>query len=185
MNRGLQVKAKFESYLGQFVYGAIDGSVTTFAIVAGAAGANLSNNIIIILGIANLVADGFSMGASAYLSAKSKRDLRKRDNDQHDHDHGETPVGDGLATFIAFVIVGFIPVLVYVIAAILGLPESDGLFAVAAFITAAVFMSIGVLKAGVTKTNPLIEGLETLLLGGIAAGLAYLLGNVLAKALGA
>jgi vacuolar iron transporter family protein len=175
------MKAGFEKYLGQFVYGAIDGSVTTFAVVAGAAGANLNNKVVIILGIANLVADGFSMGASAYLSAKSKRDLKKRDGNSLDH--GETPIGDGAATFVAFVAVGFIPVLVYVVAELIGIGQSDGIFTAAAFITAATFYSIGVLKANVTKTNPIIEGLETLLLGGIAAVLAYLLGDVLANAL--
>ncbi|MGH8978267.1 MAG: VIT1/CCC1 transporter family protein, partial [Acidimicrobiia bacterium] len=49
------------SYLRDLVYGAIDGTVTTFAVVAGVRGASLEATILVILGIANLVADGFSM----------------------------------------------------------------------------------------------------------------------------
>jgi VIT1/CCC1 family predicted Fe2+/Mn2+ transporter len=54
-----------------FVYGATDGAVTTFAIVAGVVGASLSPSIILILGIANLIADGFSMAIGNYLSIKT------------------------------------------------------------------------------------------------------------------
>src|SRR3989338_8608795 len=64
-------------YLEDFVYGANDGIITTFAVVAGAAGALLSPGIIIILGIANLLADGFSMGASNLLALRSGRDFVK------------------------------------------------------------------------------------------------------------
>ena len=64
---------KFQDYLGEFVYGGIDGSVTTFAVVAGSAGAGLESSIIIILGFANLIADGFSMSVGAYLSTKSEK----------------------------------------------------------------------------------------------------------------
>lgn len=62
----------FQEYLGEFVYGGIDGSVTTFAVVAGAAGAELSLSVVLILGFANLLADGFSMSVGAYLSTKSE-----------------------------------------------------------------------------------------------------------------
>jgi|RhiMethySRZTD1v2_1073278.scaffolds.fasta_scaffold420171_1 vacuolar iron transporter family protein len=54
-----------------FVYGATDGAVTTFAIVAGVIGASLSPSIIMILGMANLIADGFSMAVGNYLSIKT------------------------------------------------------------------------------------------------------------------
>ena len=65
---------KLQEYLREFVYGGIDGAVTTFAVVAGGFGANLDPGILIILGFANLLADGFSMSVGAYLSAKSERD---------------------------------------------------------------------------------------------------------------
>lgn len=60
------------SYLRDWVYGGIDGSVTTFAIVTGVGGASLSSRIILILGIANLLADGFSMAASNYLGTRTE-----------------------------------------------------------------------------------------------------------------
>ncbi|XWN31581.1 MAG: VIT1/CCC1 transporter family protein [Devosia sp.] len=59
------------SYTGDWIYGGFDGTVTTFAVVAGVAGASLSPKITLILGVANLVADGFSMAAGAYLSTKA------------------------------------------------------------------------------------------------------------------
>lgn len=67
-----------DSYLRDFVYGAIDGTVTTFAVVSGVAGAGLSTGVIIVLGMANLVGDGFSMAASNYLGTKTEDELRKK-----------------------------------------------------------------------------------------------------------
>ncbi|MEM9292245.1 MAG: VIT1/CCC1 transporter family protein [Acidobacteriota bacterium] len=66
------------SYLKDFVYGAIDGAVTTFAIVSGVAGAQLASSVVIILGIANLLADGFSMAVSNYLGTRSEAQQRER-----------------------------------------------------------------------------------------------------------
>ena len=60
--------------LGDFVYGATDGAVTTFAIVAGVIGASLEPAIVLILGFANLFADGFSMAVGNYLGTKSQRE---------------------------------------------------------------------------------------------------------------
>lgn len=66
------------NYLRDWIYGGIDGAVTTFAIVAGVVGANLSSNIIIVLGLANLLADGFSMAAGNYSGTKAEVDEVKR-----------------------------------------------------------------------------------------------------------
>ena len=63
-----------QSYLRDWVYGGIDGTVTTFAIVAGVVGARLSPRVILILGVANLIADGFAMAASNYLATRSERE---------------------------------------------------------------------------------------------------------------
>ena len=65
---------RFEKYLPEVVYGSMDGIVTTFAVVAGSSGADLTINIILILGISNLLADGLSMSIGSYLSKKSERD---------------------------------------------------------------------------------------------------------------
>ncbi|MEZ6068686.1 MAG: VIT1/CCC1 transporter family protein [Pirellulales bacterium] len=61
------------SYLRDFVYGAMDGTVTTFAVVSGVAGAGLPRGVAIVLGMANLLADGFSMAVGNYLSTKTAR----------------------------------------------------------------------------------------------------------------
>src|SRR5262245_36078577 len=63
------------SYLGDFILGAFDGAVTTFAIVAGAAGAGLSNRVALILGLANVLADGLSMAAGNFLRARSDQQM--------------------------------------------------------------------------------------------------------------
>lgn len=65
-------------YLRDLVYGAIDGTVTTFAVVAGVSGAKLSITIVIILGLANLLADGFSMAVSNYLGTRAEEQLREK-----------------------------------------------------------------------------------------------------------
>ena len=62
------------NYLRDWVYGGFDGAITTFAVVAGVAGANMSSRIVIILGVANLLADGLSMAASNYSGTKSEVD---------------------------------------------------------------------------------------------------------------
>lgn len=62
---------KKTSYLRDWVYGGIDGAVTTFAVVSGVAGAELATGVTLILGLANLIADGFSMAASNYLGTQS------------------------------------------------------------------------------------------------------------------
>lgn len=66
------------SYLRDFVYGAVDGAVTTFAVVAGVAGARLDETVVIILGTANLLADGFSMAVSNFLGSRAERQERER-----------------------------------------------------------------------------------------------------------
>jgi len=66
------------SYLRDWIYGGIDGAVTTFAIVAGVVGAELSAGIVLVLGVANLLADGFSMAASNYSGTKAEIDDYER-----------------------------------------------------------------------------------------------------------
>ena len=66
------------NYIRDWIYGGIDGAVTTFAVVSGVAGAALSPMIVLILGFANLVADGFSMAASNFLGTRAELDDYKR-----------------------------------------------------------------------------------------------------------
>ena len=67
------------SELEDVIYGAIDGTVTTFAVVAGVAGAGLSPSIVLILGFANLFGDGFSMAASDFASKQSKKEYFEKE----------------------------------------------------------------------------------------------------------
>lgn len=71
----LREKGRRSQYLADAVLGATDGIVTTFAVVAGAAGAHLSSGIVLIMGFANLLADGFSMAVGNYLGARSQQDF--------------------------------------------------------------------------------------------------------------
>ena len=62
-----------QSYLKDMVYGGIDGTITTFAVVSGVVGAELAPGIVVILGLANLVADGFSMAVSNFLGTRAEQ----------------------------------------------------------------------------------------------------------------
>src|SRR5271155_5709633 len=62
------------NYLRDWVYGGIDGTVTTFAIVAGVVGAHLLPHVILMLGSANLIADGFAMAAGNYLATRAEHE---------------------------------------------------------------------------------------------------------------
>lgn len=81
-------------YLREWVYGGIDGVVTTFAIVAGVTGASLSPVIVVILGLANLIGDGFSMAAGAYSSAKADIDNYERLRKVEEHHIDKNPDGE-------------------------------------------------------------------------------------------
>lgn len=82
------------SYLGDFVLGAVDGAITTFAIVAGAAGAGLSNGVVLVLGLANVLADGLSMAAGNYLKARSDQQLLARFRRMEEMHIEHTPEGE-------------------------------------------------------------------------------------------
>src|SRR3989338_6106027 len=103
-----KLKRAERKYLPDFVYGGIDGAITTFAVVAGAIGASLNSSIILILGFANLFADGFSMAVSNYLSTKSRNDLSRLAKKSPE---GKRPFKSAIATFISFVLIGLIPLL--------------------------------------------------------------------------
>ncbi len=102
------MKPVLKRYISEFVYGAVDGTVTTFAVVAASAGAGISSAIILVLGAANLIADGFSMGASAYLAASAEHDESARNTSKR-----ASPKIIGFMTFAAFVAVGSVPVIPY------------------------------------------------------------------------
>lgn len=171
-----KIKQHFEDYLSEFVYGGIDGAVTTFAVVAGATGAGFSLQVILVLGFANLIADGFSMSVGSYLSKKSEIELMvKRKESIKDQ---PSPVINGLTTYLSFFLFGLVPLLVYAVDWVLEL-NSNNLFLLSVISTALAFFGIGLLKSRVAKTPVIRAVLETVLLGLIAAIFAYVLGDVL------
>ena len=155
-------------YLPDLVYGANDGIITTFAVVFGVVGAALSERVILILGFANLLADGFSMGASNYLARRSNVETTEP-NDRTD------ALRHGAATTVGFVLAGVIPLVAYLIP----IPDAARLPA-AIGLTAAALFGVGASRSLVTKRGFLRSGGEMLLVGSLAAFVAYAIGALVA-----
>ncbi len=213
-----------QGVLRDVVYGGIDGSVTTFAIVAGVAGAGLSPFVIIALGLANVLADGFSMAAGNYSGTKAELDNIRRlraveerhielypDGEREEvreilaqkglaghvledatdavtanrenwiammleGEYGMGPIEPhpmraALATFCAFLFAGMIPLLPFLFGV-------DRAFALSAWMTGAVFFAIGALKSIWSLAPWWRSGVETLMIGGVAASIAYGVGTL-------
>ncbi|MFD0914824.1 VIT1/CCC1 transporter family protein [Pseudahrensia aquimaris] len=211
------------SLLKDFVYGGIDGTVTTFAVVAGVQGAGLQTNVILILGIANVLADGFSMAVGNYSGNKAESDDTARIRAIEKRHIKEVPDGEkaevreilaskglsgvaleqaveeitkdedswinimltdeygrstveaspwktALATFVAFLVCGIVPLLPFLI----GLNDPFFSSAVAA---GAVFFGIGMMKSFWSLAAWWRSGLETLLIGALAATIAFQAGK--------
>lgn len=156
------------------VYGANDGIITTFAVVAGVSGAKLAASIIVILGIANLIADGISMGVSDYLGARAEQDYHEHRGLESDTE----PVWHtGLMTFVSFVIAGSVPLLPYFFALIFGIDLASPLL-ISCLGTGVALFLVGVARTLVTKGSWWRNGLQVLMVGAAAAGVAYFLGDV-------
>ncbi|AXI49213.1 hypothetical protein C1J03_24135 (plasmid) [Sulfitobacter sp. SK012] len=206
------------------IYGGIDGTVTTFAIVAGVEGAGLPHNIILALGLANILADGFSMAASNYSGTKAELDDRKRIiqiEERHiaQHPEGEfeelrqilqrrglsgellhqttqeisqsrenwiglmltdeyglarddpEPMRAALATFAAFLLAGSVPLIPFLL-------SLQNAFVTSILATLFTFFIIGAAKSRWSLAKWWRSGTETLLIGGIAALLAYFVGGL-------
>ncbi len=157
--------------LPDLVYGANDGIITTFAVVSGVVGANLAPEVVLILGFANLFADGVSMGASNYLAKRSRSD-------------GEAPMShrsaayDGAVTLISFVLIGAIPLLAYILA------PSSWRFRATIVLTGLTLFGVGAMRSTVTQHRWWRAGLEMLLVGASAAGIAYAIGALLSRIVG-
>jgi len=172
-------KGVIRKYLSEFVYGGIDGSITTFAVVAGAIGAALSPAIVLILGFANLLADGFSMATSNYLAVKSEKELHFRHKDYKLYSKsGKHPLKSAAATFTSFVVIGFIPLLSFVLATFSDYFEANKVEYSILF-TALAFILVGSVKGEIVKKHPVRSAIETLLIGSLAALLAFLVGYFL------
>lgn len=220
-----RIAASNHNYIRDFIYGGVDGAVTTFAVVSGVAGAELATKVVLILGFANLVADGFSMAASNFLGTRAEIDDYRR-LEKIEYRHIEVaPEGEreeirqiyrekgfegeelekavelitsnndrwvktmlmeeyGLpsgirspwlaagSTFSAFLVCGLVPLIPY----LLGWGSS---FLVACVMTGITFFLIGSFKSRWSTAGWLRSGLETFLVGALAAGLAYGVGVLL------
>lgn len=224
-------------HISDFVFGATDGCVTTFAVVAGAIGASLSPAIILILGFANIFADGLSMAASNYLATKANKEhiarVRKKEEWAIEHmtdkekqdirdiyakkgfkeemleeivriitarrkvwvdtmmreevglieDEGKRPIDAALSSFVGFIVIGLIPLIPFIFMNFLTLPSISEarmnalLYSVISAIVA--FFLIGIIKGRVVEKPLIMSGTITLLIGGMAATVAYLIGHLL------
>ena len=153
-------------YLRDMIYGALDGVITTLAVVSGTSGAQLGARVGVILGIANLAADGLSMGASNYLGLKSELEQTGTSV------AAEQPWRHGLATIAAFVVVGAVPLLGYAIA---NLAVANALLV--ALATAVVTLAVvGGLRARFVAKPVWKSALEMVAIGATASLLAYGIG---------
>jgi len=158
-------------YLPEVIYGANDGIVTTFAVVAGVAGAALDPAIVLVLGAANLFADGFSMGMSNFLSRRSEADYRTAQGTAAD-DGDKSPSSTALVTFGAFVVAGGFPLLPYLFVV-------RPLFPVSVVVTGLAFFVVGASRSLVTDRGWHVNGGEMFVVGMTAATVAYVVGNLL------
>jgi VIT1/CCC1 family predicted Fe2+/Mn2+ transporter len=218
-------------YVGDLVYGGLDGVVTTFAVVSGVVGASLGSQVILILGFANLLADGFAMASGAYLSTKSEAEYYHREEERErwevdNYPDGERaelleiyrqrgyseeeagqlvaiqsrdperwvkammvdelsmlpderkPLTSAGATLAAFVLAGSLPLLAY-FAGIFWTIPSQAAFRASVVLTGIALFSLGAAKVFVTHRNPVRSGLEMLVVGGLAATAAYIVGALL------
>lgn len=186
---------KFDpSLLKAAVYGANDGIVTTFAVMAGVVGANLSPAIVIILGFANLFADGISMGLGDYLGERSERQLRALNGGrqcqlyrrfgipcENDEYHG--PIwATGLMTFCSFLVAGFFPILPFVLAA--GFKLDINQFAFSLLTAAIILFLVGASRTKFMGGRWYYNGFEMLTVGMLAAGVAYFIGMITKQFIG-
>jgi vacuolar iron transporter family protein len=160
-------------YIRDLVYGANDGIITTFAVVSGVAGGQLSQLAVLVVGTANLAADGVSMGVGNYLAIRADERAREADGLPELERH---PWKHGLATLLAFVAAGAIPLAPYVVTA----PSVQQL-QISTMLTFGALFALGAARALVTRDRWWQTGLETLALGAFVAGAAYGAGRLVAS----
>ncbi|MFQ5476382.1 MAG: VIT1/CCC1 transporter family protein [Nitrosopumilus sp.] len=216
-------------HFDDFIYGSIDGAVTTFAIVAGVVGAGLSPGIILILGFANLFADGFSMAAANYQASKAKNEFieMKRKQEEWEIDNLEeeerneirdiykekgfkdelleevvriitsrrkvwvdtmmkeelgliedekNPLDSSVSTFVGFNLIGLIPLIPFIVFMAIGIELNSEAFVYSTTSVLAAFFLVGMIKGKIVKKSKIHSGIYTLIIGGIAAIVAYIIG---------
>lgn len=177
MQRLVSIFSKDPKFLKAAVYGANDGIVTTFAVVAGVAGAQLSPQIVVILGLANMIADGLSMGLGDFIGERSEQRLRRVQQREHST-NGLWKTGT--ITFIAFVLAGIFPLLPY-LSLFLGITLPGNMLIWSIVATGIILFAVGGLRTLLTHGSWWKNGLEMMGIGAIAASAAYLLGAIVEK----
>lgn len=170
------IRATLQHYIRDLVYGANDGFITTFAVVAGVAGGGLSARAVLIVGAANLLADGLSMGVGNYLGIRAEEGSRRI---QGLAEAEARPVRHGIATFLAFVAAGALPLVPFVHPS-----WSDSRFAIASALTFAGLFGVGAARATFSEEPWWRTGSEMLGLGVCVAAAAYAAGALGAWMLG-
>ena len=160
-------------YVGDVIYGANDGIITTFAVVAGVTGGALSTSAVLIVGVANLFADGLSMGVGNYLSIRSRESARAAASLPEEE---ARPMRHGFATFVAFAVAGAFPLLPFVVP-----PLGVERFVLSVVFTLVALFAVGASRAFVTVDRWWTAGLEMLGLGIVVAAAAYWSGAAVAK----
>jgi vacuolar iron transporter family protein len=159
-------------YIRELVYGANDGIITTFAVVAGVAGGGLPARVVFICGVANLFADGLSMAVGNYLSIRSHESVLIAEGRPEEEAY---PWRHGLATLLAFVAAGALPLLPYL------LPGASGRFVASLVLTLLSLFGIGALRAVIGEARWWSAGAEMLALGAVVAAVAYASGAFIAS----
>ena len=156
-------------YIRDIVLSANDGIVTTFAVVAGSLGASLSPSVVVILGLANLFADGLSMSTGSYLGVKSEIEYEQREGRKIKV--GSRPFKNGLVSFLSFGIAGFIPLASYVF-------KFDNSFIISAVLVVVSLLIVGIFRGIVSNKHIARTAIENLLIGGASAVIAFYVGEL-------
>lgn len=170
--RALRFRPMMQGYLPDVVYGANDGIVTTLVVIASVSGAAMSTTVVLVLGIANLIADGFSMGTSNVLAVRSTLTAATRPSLREASRNGS-------ATFAAFVLAGLLPLSAY----LLPFAESTRLPA-AGILSAVGLFGFGACRSLFSDRAWFVSGLEMLALGAVASAVAYAIGAAAAAIIG-
>lgn len=169
------VPATARHYIRDLVYGANDGIITTFAVVSGASGGAVAATAILIIGVANLTADGMSMGVGNLLSIRAHERVRAAQDLPEEEAY---PWKHGAATLLAFVAAGAIPLCPFLF------PPAWGNAALwSTVLTFITLFLVGAARATLTAERWWKAGLETLALGALVAAAAYGASAVVAAAL--
>ncbi|EKE05692.1 MAG: hypothetical protein ACD_19C00182G0020 [uncultured bacterium] len=159
-------------YIRDIVLSANDGIVTTFAVVAGSLGASLSPSVVVILGLANLFADGLSMSTGAYLGVKSEIEFEQHSGQKIKL--GNRPLFNGLVSFVSFGVAGFIPLISYVF-------KFENAFLVSSVLVITSLFVVGIFRGIVSNKHIIRTAFENLFIGGASAVIAFYVGELAKK----